>query len=276
MEDLVVKGGQAAGQEADSIIAPPGGTAPDKEVVSGKPSFTDDTEVDLGDGKKISFKELKSGYSRQDDYSRKTAELAEERKGLEADKEILDWLKNPEIPPDTKIKALAAEWNVPFEVAKEAVEGLEDGTIDPTTSKELKSLRQEMQGLKKELETRDGVATEKEVSSEIATVREKYKEITDKEMRRILDIAGSPINTRNRVSIVKIADEYFGDLKERDASTIKNYLESKTKDKKETPPPLSGGAPVGDGEKKLSLDGNEVRHSFAQRIKQSLKESSGA
>lgn len=273
MDSIIVKAGDQAAGKGDGTPSAP--VSPEG-IVGNKPSFADDTEVDLGDGKKITFKELKSGYSRQDDYTRKTQELAEQRKALESDKGILDWLKDPEIPASDKIKALAEEWNVPFEVAEKAVEGLEDGSIDPTTAKEFKTLRSEMQAMRKELAARDGASSEKEVSQELAQAWGKYPDATEKEKQRILDIAGSPMNTRNRVSIVTIADEYFGDLKERDASTIKNYLEGKTKDKDKTPPPLSGGAPAGEGGKKLSLDDGSAKRSFVQRMKETLSESSGA
>ncbi len=47
------------------------------------PEPTDDVHVTVN-GEKVALSELKAGYQRQADYSRKTAEVAEKRKGLEA------------------------------------------------------------------------------------------------------------------------------------------------------------------------------------------------
>jgi hypothetical protein len=51
------------------------------------PAFTDDTEVDLGEGRQpVKLAELKQGYLRQSDYTKKTQALATERNAFEAEK----------------------------------------------------------------------------------------------------------------------------------------------------------------------------------------------
>lgn len=54
------------------------------------------------DGQKLTLDELKSGYLRQSDYTKKTQELAEQRKELEKmkpsemtddEKQMLEWIK---------------------------------------------------------------------------------------------------------------------------------------------------------------------------------------
>lgn len=52
-----------------------------------EPEASDDEMVDMGDGTQVPLKELTSGYLRQSDYTRKTQELAEQRKAFEADKQ---------------------------------------------------------------------------------------------------------------------------------------------------------------------------------------------
>lgn len=59
--------------------------------------FGDDTEIDMGEGRQaVKLSELKSGYLRQSDYTRKTQELATQRKELEQQQESIkpmqDWL----------------------------------------------------------------------------------------------------------------------------------------------------------------------------------------
>lgn len=62
------EGEAAEGEEADAETTP---------------EPTDDVHVTVN-GAKVALSELKAGYQRQADYSRKTAEVAEKRKGLEA------------------------------------------------------------------------------------------------------------------------------------------------------------------------------------------------
>ncbi|MDG7127589.1 hypothetical protein OVO10_10640, partial [Streptococcus pneumoniae] len=47
------------------------------------PSFGDDTEVEVN-GERVKVKDLKSGYLRQSDYTRKTQELATQRQHAES------------------------------------------------------------------------------------------------------------------------------------------------------------------------------------------------
>jgi hypothetical protein len=60
-------------------------------------AFGDDTEVDMGEGRQaLKLSELKSGYMRQSDYTKKTQELATQRKEVDAQlesvKPMQDWL----------------------------------------------------------------------------------------------------------------------------------------------------------------------------------------
>lgn len=62
-----------------------------------QPLFNDDTEIDLGEGRNpVKLAELKNGYLRQSDYTKKTQMLADERKTFETEKAELepmrDWL----------------------------------------------------------------------------------------------------------------------------------------------------------------------------------------
>lgn len=66
-------------------------TAEDTET----PLFTDETDVDLGEGRNpVKLAELKSGYLRQSDYTKKTQALSEERKAFEAEVQQLEPARN--------------------------------------------------------------------------------------------------------------------------------------------------------------------------------------
>lgn len=56
-----------------------------EEAEEEEPLFNDDTEIELGEGRQpVKLAELKNGYLRQSDYTKKTQALAEERKEFEA------------------------------------------------------------------------------------------------------------------------------------------------------------------------------------------------
>lgn len=74
--------------EDDDDGSASGGEAGD-DASKGKPAAATDDEVELeiGEGKKVRVpKEVQLGFLRQDDYTRKTQELAEQRRQVEADK----------------------------------------------------------------------------------------------------------------------------------------------------------------------------------------------
>ena len=65
------------------------GQAPENQGQS-KPEETQlPTEVEVEPGKRVSLEELKSGYLKDSDYRRKTAEVAEERRRLQAERESM-------------------------------------------------------------------------------------------------------------------------------------------------------------------------------------------
>lgn len=75
-------------QEADDIEAAAdddadGDDLGETDESEPSPEPTDDVHITVN-GEKVALSELKAGYQRQADYSRKTADIAEKRKGLEA------------------------------------------------------------------------------------------------------------------------------------------------------------------------------------------------
>ena len=57
----------------------------ESEQTEDAPEDTASSDIDMGDGSKIAVEELRSGYLRQQDYSRKTQDVANRRTALEAD-----------------------------------------------------------------------------------------------------------------------------------------------------------------------------------------------
>lgn len=62
----------------------------DDEEEAEPAALTDDTEIDLGDGQKVALAELRKGYLRQADYTRKTQETAEIRRRVSEKDSQLD------------------------------------------------------------------------------------------------------------------------------------------------------------------------------------------
>jgi hypothetical protein len=76
----------------------------DEEASDDQDSFNDDTEIDLGEGRQpVKLSELKAGFLRQSDYTKKTQALADERKAFETEREEVQpykewmdyWNQNP-------------------------------------------------------------------------------------------------------------------------------------------------------------------------------------
>lgn len=99
-----------------------------EEETKEAPTFDDDTEVDLGEGRQpVKFTELKQGYMRQSDYTKKTQELATQRKDMETQleqvKPMQDWLAYAENNPYLwqQINQVMKHWNNTGEADFEAV-----------------------------------------------------------------------------------------------------------------------------------------------------------
>lgn len=70
---------------------------PETDSEPNTPTFNDDTEIEMGEDRKgVKLSELKQGYLRQSDYTKKSQELATQRKEVEAQSEKLkpvqEWL----------------------------------------------------------------------------------------------------------------------------------------------------------------------------------------
>lgn len=75
-------------EETETVEATADETADEEGVTdTQEPAFNDETEVDLGEGRQaVKLAELKQGYLRQSDYTKKTQALADERKTFEAER----------------------------------------------------------------------------------------------------------------------------------------------------------------------------------------------
>ena len=117
-----------------------------------KSDDVDDTEVSLKvDGEEITvtMDELKKGYSRQSDYTKKTQELAEQRKALEEEANTLEYLKfqKEHQPKVFELDALKAQ----IDEAEKALHfgRTEDGNV--LTADEIKATKDNVDDAKRRL-----------------------------------------------------------------------------------------------------------------------------
>lgn len=126
-----------------------------------KPPVTEDPEFDLGEGKKAKLSQIKDwekGSMLQSDYTKKTTELAEQRKEVQDLVNLANFLKaNPE-----KLKKVIAVLEDKVEEAKEKIEEkLEDLDPNDPYAKPFSKLLSQIDSLHKRLDTYE----QKEVAS---------------------------------------------------------------------------------------------------------------
>lgn len=128
-----------------------------------KPEITDDIEVEI-DGDKITLGELRNGYLRQSDYTKKTMSLAEQRKAYEKElaeaKEYIlainDYYKNN---PD-KYNEMVEFYNNNGEVTvkdkgDEGKTSVQKAMRNPEYDNQLKKIMQEQEQLKRDVRMRE-------------------------------------------------------------------------------------------------------------------------
>lgn len=131
------------------------------------PLFSDDTDIDLGEGRNpVKFAELKSGYLRQSDYTKKTQALSEERKAFESERAELEpvrgWLDHISSNPYLyqQINQAIQEWE------NTGVLPIEEVLQDAHYGKYINHLMAENTNLTQRLQELEGKTHEYEVSNQ--------------------------------------------------------------------------------------------------------------
>lgn len=176
-----------------------------------------DSEIELPDGTKVPLGEAVNGYLRQSDYTKKTQELAGQRKMVDAANQLRDALDND---PAGTLAILAAHYGVEF--------GESPGEDDPyeTDDPELKPLLQAQKEQARRLqETEARLARQDqetqarqilaEVKAEVAAVQSEFE---DFDPQVILPIAMEKGLTVRDAYLLKVSDDA---IKERQANKVK-------------------------------------------------------
>jgi hypothetical protein len=130
------------------------------EEVEEAPLFNDDTEIDLGEGRNpVKLAELKNGYLRQSDYTKKTQALSDERKAFEGERAELEpvkgWLEYINTNPYLfqQINNAIQEWNQTGVLPLEEVINTESGPYINHLMSENSRLQKELDRISGEYQT---------------------------------------------------------------------------------------------------------------------------
>jgi hypothetical protein len=145
--------------------------SPDSSVgVSEEPAESYTVKVD-GSEEQVSLEELRDGYQRQSDYTRKTQELASERKRLQQAEAIVTSL---EADPEGTMSALADAFGISTNQASKTTEvdpysaAWGDDTPDPTEDR--------IRGLEQKLAAQDRVHRRQQVEKQVEDLKGQYGE----------------------------------------------------------------------------------------------------
>jgi len=145
--------------------------SPDSSVgVSQEPVGSYTVKVD-GSEEQVSLEELRDGYQRQSDYTRKTQELASERKRLQQAEAIVTSL---EADPEGTMSALADAFGISTNQASKTTEvdpysaAWGDDTPDPTEDR--------IRGLEQKLAAQDRVHRRQQVEKQVEDLKGQYGE----------------------------------------------------------------------------------------------------
>lgn len=235
---------EATADEQDEVE--PDSSEEEEEEKPEEEGLTDDTDIDLGEDKKpVKLKELKDGYLRQADYTKKTQEVARQREEIDREKEemkpIKEWAEYIESNPylfhqiDNAIK----EWN------NTGVLPVEDIVANAGVSKYVNHLMSENSRLQKELESVTGEYQTTKFTTEMNTLASELKEeygelVTDEYMTTLQNEAkehGYSAEVAKKIAEGELAKKKLHQehkdtkkmQRETEAKTVQNMREKKKK-----------------------------------------------
>lgn len=256
VEEVIIDPGKPKDEGTPKVEQPKVEGVPVKE--EGKEAQYPDVDFD---GEKVPFEDLKKGYMRSKDYTQKTQKLAEDTKSLERLQSMADFIDSP----DNKAKAERI-----LKIVRGEEEALppENEDEDPAITKmrdRLAVTEKKLEGFLSDSNEKSHAATLKEIAAEAKEVKAKYPDLDKDDMEFIYAIAeGKPDE-----HLLKSAERYVTKLAGRDKNTIKSYLESKEKDKKNFVEGKALSAPPAD--RKISLNDGSAQKAFTETLTEAMK-----
>lgn len=201
-----------------------------------------------GEESEVTLEELRDGYQRQADYTRKTQELSAERDRLRQAESIVSALESD---PKGTLEALGRSFGVEIANSQDA-EDWED--LDPT--------EQKLRELERKIEQQEQAQRQQTVEREVTNLQEKYGEFDAKELLRHA--------VKNGISNLDAAYTHwrFGDVK---AAADKLQQEQEITQKKRDASVITPGGSTQAGTQQTQPDTapSSIREAF-ERAKQQL------
>lgn len=226
----------------------------EKEVTEEKPTLDDEAEIDLGEGRQpVKLAELKSGYLRQSDYTKKTQELATQRKEVETQLSEVEPLRGMKTFLDSN-PWLANQINTFIqEFSQTGAISLDDALQDAQYGQYINSLLAHTQKLEKELSETKGKYGELEFGTSmdkvVSGLRAEYGDLLTEEYESQLRERAKSQSLSSDV-VKEIAEGHLSKQKlqqqQSNSKKTKRDIESKTvqslqETKTKLPTPKSNG-----------------------------------
>lgn len=188
----------------------------DSEEEESDEDLSDDTEIDMGEGRQpVTLQELKQGYLRQSDYTKKTQALAEERKAFEAEREALAPVKqmsdflaaNPYVREQVQmfIREFSQTGRIPIE---EALQDAVYGQYINTLLAQTQQLQKELQAARGQLGELQFTGTMRELKTQL---KDEYGDLaTDEYLAELEERAKTeklPLNVLKEIADAHLAKQ---------------------------------------------------------------------
>jgi len=237
-----------------------------------KPSIDDDTLIDMGEDRQpITLKELKNGYLRQSDYTKKTQALAAERKEFEAEKQqyepVKQWLDYINANPYLfqQINQAIETWNNTGILPLEEVINTEAGPYINHLMRENARLQQELDQLKGEYQT---TKFNSEFSALINELKGEYGDLItpeyEEELRKQAEEYGYPADVMKKIAKADLAEKKLAQV-QKESKKAEARTKQKLREQKLPPQPKSQGQKPAPQEIDLSGDWLSVFRQVARK-----------
>ena len=221
------------------------------EEVSEEPGELYSIKID-GEEQQVSLEELQAGYQRQGDYTRKTQELADERRRLAQAESIVTALEND---PEATIGALARTFDV--NTGNQSVSSIDDSyemdeDLDPNARK--------IAELEARLEQQDRFQRQQQIEKTVSDLQDKYGDFDSTELLQHA--------VKNGIDNLEAALTHMRySAVEQERSKLKSELDVYEK-KREASTIEAGGSKQPSAVPDVKEAPSSIREAFAQALKQ--------
>jgi hypothetical protein len=263
---------EVSAEEGEDTAEPTEEEQQEEEKKDEKPALDDDTLIDMGEDRQpITLKELKNGYLRQSDYTKKTQKLAEERKAFEAEKQqyepVKQWLDYIQANPYLfqQINQAIEQWNNTGVLPLDEVINTEAGPYINHLMAENARLQKELDQLKGEYQSTKFNAEFSALANEL---RGEYGELFtpeyEAELKAQFEENGYPVDVMRKIAKADLAEKKLAQV-QKESKKAEAKTKQKLREQKLPPQPKSQGQKPAPQEIDLSGDWFDVFRKVARK-----------